>query len=315
VATVAVSRVRSFDLRHALLEAGANDRVRDTVLSLPMARRFAGRFVAGETRAQALAAVRQLRAEGIRATVDYLGENVGDRAAAERIADEYEALLGDFAAHGLDTHVSVKLTALGLDVDEELCLAGLGRIAARALANDSFVRIDMEGSAYTARTLAAFRRIRSAHPNVGLVLQAYLRRTAADVEEMIRLGARVRLCKGAYDEPPEIAFPEKANVDANYMRLAERLLDAGDYPALATHDSKMIQHAIEHAKSRAIGPERFEFQMLYGIARPLQRRLVDAGHNLRVYVPYGTEWYGYFLRRLAERPANLLFFLTAALRR
>jgi proline dehydrogenase len=300
-------------VRHMLLEAGAQDGVRDFVLHLPLARSFARRFVAGETRAEALEAVRALRAQGMQATVDFLGENVRDRAAAERNADEYEALLADFAANRLDTHVSVKLTALGLDVDEALCLASLGRIATRALANDSFVRIDMEGSAYTARTLAAFRRIRTEHPNVGVVLQAYLRRTAGDVEEMIRLGARVRLCKGAYDEPASIAFPDKADVDANFMRLSERLLDEGNYPALATHDHKMIRHALEHAAARRIGRDRFEFQMLYGIARPLQRQLVRAGYKLRVYVPYGTEWYGYFLRRLAERPANLLFFLGGAL--
>jgi proline dehydrogenase len=172
----------------------------------------------------------------------------------------------------------------------------------------------MEGSTYMARTLALFRRVRTEHPNVGVVLQAYLRRTAGDLEEMIRLGARVRLCKGAYDEPAAIAFPDKADVDDNYMRLSERLLDAGNYPALATHDPKMIRHAIAYAAAHGIGPERFEFQMLYGIARPLQRQLVRADYNLRVYVPYGTEWYGYFLRRLAERPANLLFFLTGALR-
>jgi proline dehydrogenase len=172
----------------------------------------------------------------------------------------------------------------------------------------------MEGSAYTSRTLAFFRGIRAEHANVGVVLQAYLRRSAADVEEMIRLGARVRLCKGAYDEPAEIAFAEKHEVDASYMRLTERLLAAGAQPALATHDPRMIRHAIRFARATGVGPDRFEFQMLYGIARPLQRRLVADSYRVRVYVPYGTEWYGYFLRRLAERPANLLFFLGAAVR-
>lgn len=297
-----------------VLEAGTRDEVRDVVLHLPFARRVARRFVAGERRDEALATVRALKAQGIDATVDYLGENVHDRAAAERIADEYEALLADFAACRLDAHVSVKLTALGLDLDEDFCRELVGRIATRAAANGAFVRFDMEGSAYTARTLAFFRRVRSEHPNVGVVLQAYLRRTAADVEEMIRLGARVRLCKGAYDEPAEIAFPEKPDVDAHYTRLTERLLANGTYPALATHDPRMIRHAIDFARTNGIGPERFEFQMLFGIARPLQRRLVAAGYRMRVYVPYGTEWYGYFLRRLAERPANLLFFLGAAIR-
>jgi len=302
-------------VRHVMLEAGTRDEVRDVVLHLPFARRFAHRFVAGEHRDDGLRAVRELKAQGVEATVDYLGENVRDRAAAERIADEYEALLADFAAWRLNSHVSVKLTALGLDVDEALCRELVGRIAARAAANDAFVRFDMEGSAYTERTLAFFRRIRPAHPNVGVVLQAYLRRTADDVEEMNRLGARVRLCKGAYDEPPEIAFPEKPEVDANYRQLAERLLMDGNYPALATHDPRMIRHALDVARANGIGPDRFEFQMLYGIARPIQRRLVEAGYRVRVYVPYGTEWYGYFLRRLAERPANLLFFLGAAVRR
>jgi proline dehydrogenase len=259
--------------------------------------------VAGEERAQAVAAVAALRQRGLMATVDYLGENVADRAQARAHAEEYLRLLSDLREAGLDAHVSLKLTAMGLDVDERLPLELVGRIAERA----PFVRLDMEGSAYTARTLELFRRLRSEHANVGVVLQAYLRRTSADVEEMIRLGARVRLCKGAYDEPPEIAFPSKAQVDASYVRLAERLLAAGDYPALATHDGAIVRHVLVLAPPR----ERFEFQMLYGVRGELQDDLVRRGQNVRIYVPYGRSWYPYFMRRLAERPANLGFFLGA----
>ncbi len=302
-------------LRHGLLAVGARTEIRDLAMHLPAARSFAGRFVAGETRADALRAVLELRARGIQATVDFLGEHVREASQAEAVAAEYEALLADFAARHLDAQVSVKPTALGLDVDEALCRVLVGRIAALAAANGAAVRIDMEGSAYTERTLALFKALHGEHPNVGIVLQAYLRRTAADVEEMLQLGASVRLCKGAYDEPPTIAFANKAEVDASYQRLMERLLLEGHRPAFATHDPRLIRHALWFAAEHGVGRERFDFEMLYGIGRPLQRRLADAGYTVRVYVPYGREWYGYFLRRLAERPANLAFFLGAALRR
>jgi proline dehydrogenase len=290
-------------LRQGLLALSRQEGVRAVAMTLPAARALARRFVAGEERPQAVAAVAALRERGLMATVDYLGENVADPAQARAHAEEYLGLLDDLRAAGLDAHVSLKLTAMGLDVDERLPLELVGRIAESA----PFVRLDMEGSAYTARTLELFRRLRADHANVGVVLQAYLRRTSADVEEMIGLGARVRLCKGAYDEPPEIAFPTKAEVDANYIRLAERLLADGDYPALATHDGAIIRHVLALAPP----PERFEFQMLYGVRGDLQDDLVRRGQNVRIYVPYGRSWYPYFMRRLAERPANLGFFLKA----
>ena len=278
-------------LRHALLALSRSEVARAFVTHVPPARALARRFVAGETRTEALAAVRRLADEGIDATVDYLGESVHEAAQAEAYAAEYERL-----AERVE-NVSLKLTALGLDVDEELCRRLLGRIADRA----GFVRIDMESSQYVERTLALHRELD--RPNVGVVLQAYLYRAARDVEEMIRRGARVRLCKGAYDEPPSVAYPEKADVDRNYLALAERLLEAGVYPAFATHDERIVEQL---AKTKR---RDFEFQMLYGIRRDLQRRLVKAGYNVRVYVPYGTHWYPYFMRRLAERPANLRFLM------
>jgi proline dehydrogenase len=288
-------------LRHALLALSRRDQVRAMAMRLAPARQLAARFVAGETRADAVAAVRALRADGLTSTIDVLGENVTDPRQAEANAEEYIRFLEEAAAAGLESHVSIKLTAMGVDVDERLALDLVGRIAARA----PFVRLDMEGSAYTASTLRLFRRLRVDQENVGVVLQAYLHRTAADVEEMIQLGARVRLCKGAYDEPASIAFPNKSDVDANYLRLAERLLAAGTYPALATHDERIIRHVTALGVPR----EDFEFQMLFGVRRDLQQQLAREGYNVRVYVPYGRSWYPYFMRRLAERPANLAFLL------
>lgn len=273
---------------------------------VPPARAMARRFVAGETRADALRAVRELAGQGIDATVDYLGENVHDRRQAELYAAEYLRLADDLAGAA---HLSLKLSALGLDFDDQLCRRLLERIGERA----AFVRIDMESSAYTERTLRLFRELHPSHPNVGVVLQAYLYRTAHDVDEMIRLGAPVRLCKGAYDEPPSVAFPAKADVDRNYVALAERLLEAGTYPAFATHDQRIVEHIVARASAMRIPTDRFEFQMLYGIRRDLQRRLIDRGYRVRVYVPYGGHWYPYFMRRLAERPGNLLFFLRSLL--
>jgi proline dehydrogenase len=278
-------------LRHVLLALSRSEAARAFVTHVPPARAMARRFVAGETRDEALAAVRRLEAEGIAATVDYLGESVDEAGQAEAYAAEYVAL-----AERVE-NVSLKLTALGLDVDEALCKQLLGRIADRA----GFVRIDMESSTYSERTLRIHRELD--RPNVGVVLQAYLYRTARDVEEMIRRGVRVRLCKGAYDEPPSVAYPEKVDVDRNYLALAERLLEAGVYPAFATHDEAIIRQLL------ATRRRDFEFQMLYGIRRDLQRGLVRDGYNVRVYVPYGTHWYPYFMRRLAERPANLTFLV------
>jgi proline dehydrogenase len=281
-------------VRHVLLALSTSEAARAFVTHVPPARALVRRFVAGESRAHALDAVRRLADQGISATVDYLGESVHDAAQAEAYAAEYLAL-----AERVE-NVSLKLTALGLDVDPDRCRRLLERIADHA----GFVRIDMESSGYTERTLALHREVD--RPNVGVVLQAYLYRTSRDVEEMIQRGVRVRLCKGAYDEPPSVAYPDKADVDRNYLALAERLLEAGTYPAFATHDEAILRHL-----SHVGRPKTFELQMLYGIRRDLQRRLVKGGFDVRVYVPYGTHWYPYLMRRLAERPANLRFFLRA----
>jgi proline dehydrogenase len=212
--------------------------------------------------------------------------------------------------------VSVKLTQMGLDIGEELCHENMRAIIARARDFDSFVRIDMEQSAYTDRTLRLFREqlYPEFGPAVGVVLQSALRRTSRDLDDMIRLGARVRLCKGAYQEPPEVAFPVKADVDANYIVCMERLLERGDYPALATHDERIITHATAFARRRGITADRFEFQMLFGVRRDLQRRLRRDGWRMRVYVPFGDHWYPYLMRRLAERPANVAFVIANLLR-
>ena len=274
-----------------------------------LARRFASRFVAGETLDTAVAAVRALNAKGISASLDLLGESVTHAAEAAATAARYLEILDRIAADGLDANVSLKLTALGQDLGEDVCLANVTRVLDRARALGTFVRLDMESSAYTARTLDLFEaRLFPAYPQtVGIVLQSYLRRTAADVERAIGLGCRVRLCKGAYKEPPAVAFPDKAAVDANYTACMRRLLSAGHYPGLATHDERLIAAARAHARADGIAADRFEFQMLYGVRRDLQDRLVADGYRMRVYVPFGAQWYPYLMRRLAERPANLAF--------
>lgn len=238
-----------------------------------------------------------------------LGESVTDAAQATAVADEYTHLLDAIAAAKVDANVSVKLTSLGQDIDEDLMLRNITGVLEHAQAhNDTFVRLDMEGSAYTQRTLDTFKKLwQNGHRNTGVVLQSYLYRTKNDVEEMIAANVRVRLCKGAYLEPPSVAYPEKAEVDANYIRCMERLMCDGNYPGLATHDEKIINHAVRFARQNSISPERFEFQMLYGVRRDLQTKLVADGWNVRAYVPYGSEWYPYLMRRMAERPANLFF--------
>jgi proline dehydrogenase len=276
-----------------------------------LARRFAARFVAGETVESGVAALQELNAAGITASLDLLGEAVHNAAEARAARDTYVRTLARISAAGAAAHVSVKLTQMGLDIDPTLCVDNLRAIIARAKADGSFVRIDMEQSDYTERTLQLFRQ--RFHPEfanaVGVVLQSYLRRTERDVEQMIALDARVRLCKGAYKEPDTVAFPSKRDVDANYVRCMERLLLGGNYPAIATHDVRILEHAKRFARDKGIPPGRFEFQMLYGVRRDLQLALKRQGYNVRVYVPFGTQWYPYLMRRLAERPANVAFLL------
>jgi proline dehydrogenase len=299
-------------LRASLLWLSEQPRIFRFVRSNGLARRFASRFVAGETVDTALVSLRDLNASRISASLDLLGESVANAAEARAARDTYLQLLDRIHAAGADANISVKLTQMGLDIDETLCVDNLRTILARAKQYDSFVRIDMEGSAYTAKTLELFRR--TFYPEfgntVGVVLQSYLRRTAADVEEMIALGARVRLCKGAYKEPVSVAFPGKKDVDANYVASMERLMDRGNYPGLATHDERIIAIARAFAQTKRIDPSRYEFQMLYGVRRDLQHELRGAGHKMRVYVPFGGHWYSYLMRRLAERPANIGFIFS-----
>jgi proline dehydrogenase len=276
-----------------------------------LARRLASRFVAGETVEAAVAALRELNAAGLSASLDLLGESVQHAEEARQAQHTYLETLDRIRTAGADANVSVKLTQMGLDIDEALCVANLRGIIAKAKAHGSFVRIDMEQSAYTEKTLQLFTD--TFYPEfggtVGVVLQSYLRRTAADVEAMIALGARVRLCKGAYKEPEEVAFPDKADVDANYVACMERLLEHGHYPGIATHDERIIAHAKVFTNAKDIAPARYEFQMLYGVRRDLQHALRREGYNVRVYVPFGTHWYPYLMRRLAERPANIAFIV------
>ena len=281
---------------------------------------MARRFVAGETVDEAIAAIRLLNAQKIAATVDHLGEHVKTADDVSRATEGYLLILDKIAASGVEAHVSLKLTQLGLDLDEAFCLDQMRRILKRANERRIFIRMDMESSLYTDRTLDICRKLNQEFgpDRVGVVIQAYLYRSENDLRNLIADRIRVRLCKGAYREPPETAYPNKKDVDANYVRLTHLLLDSasnGLYHAIATHDGKMIQAAVEYAAHHHVTPDQFEFQMLYGIRRDLQRRLVADGYRVRVYVPYGTEWYPYLMRRLAERPANLWFFLSHLARR
>jgi len=298
-------------IRAGLLWLSEQSAVSGFVRKNGTARKFASRFVAGETIDAALPALRDLNAAGITGTLDLLGESVASEAEARAARDTYLELLDRIHAAGAQSNVSVKLTQMGADIDAALCYANVRAIVERAKRYDSFVRIDMESSAYTEKTLALFRErlLPEFGHAVGVVLQSYLRRTEQDVEEMIALRARVRLCKGAYQEPPTVAFPDKRDVDTNFVGCMERLMERGNYPGIATHDEAIITHARDFAARRRLDPSRFEFQMLYGVRRDLQRRLRADGFNLRVYVPFGTHWYPYLMRRLAERPANITFFL------
>jgi proline dehydrogenase len=295
------------------------------ITRMPISRQMARRFVAGETIDQAIEAVGALNARGLNVTLDFLGESVAARAEAERAADEYLRALDCIAQSGVRSNVSLKLTQFGLDLDQDFCVANVARVVERARQFGTFVRVDMEGTPHTNRTLAVVRQLRREFDNVGTVLQAYLYRTEADLIALAGEGTRIRLCKGAYDEPPDKAFPAKADVDANYVALSKLLLDraanaaaSGDgrippLAALATHDEAMIAAAKAHAAERDIPRDQFEFQMLYGIRRELQEQLVGDGFAVRIYVPYGTSWYPYFMRRLAERPANVWFFARSLL--
>ncbi|HYW46430.1 MAG TPA: proline dehydrogenase family protein [Bryobacteraceae bacterium] len=281
----------------------------------PLAQRFARRFVAGPSLDQALAVGRKLNSEGITITLDHLGESVTTLEEAAAARDVYLQTLSAIHDSGIRGNVSLKLTQFGLDFSNGQCRANVELLVRRAVELDSFVRVDMESSDYTGRTLDLVTGLHTRYGKVGTVIQAYLRRSKADIEMLCDRRIRVRLCKGAYLEPPGVAFAEKSEVDASFVELMKLLLDRGEYPAIATHDERMIEETKAHAASRKLARDAFEFQMLYGIRRDLQRKLVADGYRLRLYVPFGNAWYPYYMRRLAERPANVLFILRNVVRK
>ena len=275
---------------------------------------FARRFIAGETVEEAIEAARALQARRMLLTLDYLGESVSTTGEAAAATREYVRLIDVIVASGIERNISLKLTQLGVDVDRATCVDNLRRILDAAARHDFFVRIDMENSPYTDVTLDLFETMwQQEYRCLGVALQSYLHRTGNDVRRMNELGARVRLVKGAYKEPPEVAYQQKAEVDEAYLRLMRLLLDGGTYPAIATHDERMLAETRRYAAERGIASSRYEFQMLYGIRRDLQAGLVADGYRMRVYVPFGRQWFPYFMRRLGERPANVGFVLRGIL--
>jgi len=297
------------------------------IASLPVSRQMARRFVAGETLEHAITVAKGLNSRKLNVTLDFLGESVTGIRETVAASDEYVHALDAIEASGVRANVSIKLTQFGLDLDQAICVDNVRRVLERAKQIHSFVRVDMEGTPHTERTLEVVRQLRAEFDNIGTVLQAYLYRTETDLTQLAHEGTRIRLCKGAYQEGPAVAFPVKADVDANYVKLSRLLLDRSanaqrdDYGrvpplvALATHDEAMIAAAKAYAQERGIGRDQFEFQMLYGIRRETQDKLATEGYAVRIYVPYGTSWYPYFMRRLAERPANVWFFARSLLSR
>lgn len=300
-------------LRRALLAAARNERLRDFAADSPLARPVVNRFVAGPSLPDAVRAVAELRDRGLLASLDHLGEDTLDAGRAVAASEAYIALLDRLSEEGLvgGAEVSVKLSAVGLRLDEEMAVAHVREISARAEQLGTTVTLDMEDSGTTEATLRIHAKLKAEFPATGAVLQAYLHRTEADCRNLATLGTRVRLCKGAYAEPPTVAFQGHADVDRSYARCLSILMSGGGYPMVATHDPRLIALAKRLARDRGRRPDEFEFQMLYGIRPDEQRRLAREGYRVRVYLPYGDQWYGYLVRRLAERPANLAFFLRA----
>jgi proline dehydrogenase len=301
-------------LRSFLLYLSEKEAPKKILTGHSWGRSVAARFIAGEALEDAVRAVRALNGEGFDATLDCLGESVHDASAAKEASGTYLGILDRLEAEGLRSHVSIKLTQLGLAIDEALARQHLAALCERARQHGNFIRIDMESSAYTESTLRVFRELNAPRGVLGMVIQSYLRRSEKDVTDLLKCGARIRLVKGAYQEPPEVAFPHKKDVDANFVKLMEMMLSSDAHHAIATHDERMVRATIEFARARGLAPDRFEFQMLYGIRRQLQRDLLRQGYRVRVYVPYGQQWYAYFMRRLAERPANLIFLMRNLLR-
>lgn len=296
-------------LRTTLLKLSESKKFAHWVTTNASTRRMSHRFVAGETLDEAIAAARACNNAGMLVSLDYLGENVATTADAQRARDAYLEVFDRIAAEKLNANVSCKLTQLGLDLSTEFCEGQVMSIVERAAAYENFLRVDMEGSVYTQRTIELVKRVRTQNPAVGTVIQAYLYRSEKDVQDLLAYGCRIRLCKGAYKESAEVAFARKADVDANYVRLTQMLLPSGFYHGIATHDPKMIGSVIRVAADSRVSKEDFEFQMLYGVRTDLQRRLVKDGYRVRIYIPYGKDWFPYFMRRLAERPANVAFFV------
>jgi len=318
----AVARLGGAELLRSLfIWLSGNKVVRGWAEGSRAGRRLASRFVAGTTVEEALAACERVNREGIAVSLDSLGESVADEAAARAAAEIYRRLLDAMAARGLQANVSLKLTQMGFDIEPELAEEIVGGIVGHAAALGGFVRIDMEGSAYTEATIALTERLHARWPgSVGTVLQAYLHRTEADAERLLEQGIRIRLCKGAYDEGADVAFPAKADVDANYGKLMRRMVTfehegRGVFCGIATHDEAMVQAMRGFVRERGIAQSGFEFQMLYGVRRDLQRRLAAEGFGVRIYIPFGTAWYPYFMRRLAERPANVVFLARSLMHR
>jgi proline dehydrogenase len=304
-------QVSNMVTRSALIYLSRHEGLKDFAAHFRPFKKLTTRFVAGETIDEAVAAIRELNAEGCTASFDHLNESVGTPAEAEAEVNEYLRILARIDDTGIQSNVSIKLTQFGLELDPELAYRNARTVVEDAARRGNFVRVDMESSSVTQVTLDVFKRLRAEFGlnDVGIVLQSYLRRTYNDALEMLKLPARIRICKGAYNEPPEVAFPDKKDTDENYIRVLQLLLSSGVYHGIATHDPKMIDATIDYAKRQGIGKEAFEFQMLYGVRRDLQRQLARDGYNMRVYVPYGKHWYPYFMRRLAERPANIWFVL------
>ena len=306
-------------MRTFFLAVSQSESLRQIAIGLGPIRKMSRRFTAGETLEDAIAAVEKLNRKGLLATLDHLGENVTSETEARDATTSVLDLLEAIEASGVRSGVSVKLTQLGLDLSPALAAENLQRILVQAASAQRFVRIDMESSEYVQRTLDLFAGLWPQHRNVGVVIQSYLRRSADDVARLVRQGASVRLVKGAYDEPPEIAFAEKAETDASFMQIVDQLFSDeaqanGVFPAIATHDTRLIEQTKILALRRGVGQDHFEFQMLYGIRPRLQRQLVAEGYRVRVYVPYGQQWFPYLMRRLAERPANVSFLLRNLLR-
>jgi proline dehydrogenase len=297
--------------RSALIWLSGHEGLKDFATRFSFFKKLTTRFVAGETIDEVVPYIREINAENCTASFDHLNEAVDNANEANKEVEEYLQILKRIEETRIRSNISIKLTQFGLDLDPELAYNNARRVVLDAQQRGNFVRVDMEGSAVTQTTIDIFKRLRSEFGlnDVGIVLQSYLRRTYDDAQELVKLPARIRICKGAYSEPPEVAFPDKKDTDDNYVKVMQLLLSSGVYHGIATHDPKMIDATVDFASREGIGKEKFEFQMLYGIRRDLQRQLARDGYNMRVYVPYGKHWYPYFMRRLAERPANIWFVM------